>query len=191
MDKDELKDTLDFIMNRAGDDEFDVIVKAVQRRQKDRHLFSKVGGMRPERLAKDMSADIQQRFGTSMESIRGTMRSFMADLIRKEAPEISEADLNSLLEMYAKQGVKDSSSAKGKKGLPPEATLSMVKQFMDFSNGTMSASDKQYLWEAMPRWQDEYWESFDPEIKALVNGAVKGKIGMEQFWKAVYSILGL
>jgi hypothetical protein len=192
MGKEELKASLDYILNAASDEEFEVIVKAVQRRQKDRHLYSKMGGMNPERAAKTMSADIQKRFGTSMESIRGTVNGFVADIIRREAPEIPEEDLRSLLDMYAKQGTQEAGAGRGGRGdLPPEAALSMVKRFMAFSTGEMSASEQQYLWESMPRWQDEYWKSFSPEIKALIDGSLKGKIDADTFWNAVYSILGL
>lgn len=189
MEKDELRRTLDYIMNTASDGEFEVIVKAVMRRQRDSRLFSKSGGMNPERLAKEMSADIGRRFGADSDSLRATVRGFVADLIRKEAPEIAEADLEKLLDMYGKGGPGATGAAK--KDLPPQAVLSMLKQFMDFSTGAMAPSEKQYLWEAMPRWQDEYWDSFEPELKALVTGALKGKIGIEEFWTAVYSILGL
>jgi hypothetical protein len=176
-------------LNAASDEEFEVIVKAVQRRQKDRHLYSKIGGMNPGRAAKTMSADIQKRFGASMESIRGTVNGFVADIIRREAPQIPEEDLRSLLDMYAKQGTQEAAS--GRADLPPEASLSMVKRFMAFSTGGMSASEQQYLWESMPRWQDEYWKSFSPEIKALIDGSLKGKIDADTFWSAVYSVLGL
>jgi hypothetical protein len=193
MGRDELKQALDFILNDADDGEFEVLVKAVQRRQRDNSLFSSAGSMRPDKFAKKASGELQGRLGMSMESLRGTMRDFVADLIRKEMPEISDADLAKLVDVYDTADVKEARAANGKrdarKDLPPEAVLSMVKQFMDFSAGVMSASDKQYLWEAMPRWQDDYWKSFDPEIKALVDGALKGKIGIEEFWTAVHTIL--
>jgi hypothetical protein len=190
MGRDELKQALNFIMNSADDGEFEVIVKAVQRRQKDNSLFSQFGGMRPEKMAKKMAGELQD--GMNMEGIRQTVRGFVADIIRKEAPEISEEELQSLVGMYEQAGVRES-SGKGKKGadLPPDAVASMVKQFMDYSTGAMSASDQQFLWESMPRWQDEYWNAFDPELKALIDGALKGKIEGEAFWTAVYSILGL
>ncbi len=191
MEKAELKDILDFIMNRADENEFDVIVKAVQRRQKDRHIYSKLGGMNPERAAKKMSADIQERFGSSMESMRGTIRGFMTDLIRKEAPEIPEADLAALVEAFATEGMEKASATGHSSSLPPDALLTMIKQFIEYSTGQMKSSEQQFLWESMPRWQDEYWRSFPPQIKALVDGLLKGRIAAQEFWKAVYSILGL
>lgn len=190
MGRDELKQALDFILNSADDGEFEVIVKAVQRRQKDNSLFSRFGGMRPEKMAKKMADELQE--GMGMDGIRQTVRGFVADLIRREAPEISEEELQSLVGMYERSG-SNQGAGKGKQGpgLPPEAVLSMVKQFMDYSTGAMAASEQQYLWESMPRWQDEYWKAFDPEIKALIDGALKGKIESDAFWKAVYSVLGL
>jgi hypothetical protein len=55
----------------------------------------------------------------------------------------------------------------------------------------MPPSRQKALWEQMPRWQDEYWASFSPEIKALVKGYLEGRLDGDSFTTAVLSILGL
>lgn len=184
MARNELEAALDYILNRADESEFEVIVKAVERRHRDMR-FTPGGGGSPKRVAGEMARSISEGVGANMEGLREIIRGYVEDIVRKAAPGIGEEELTVLLEHWgAGQGVQ-AGKAKAQGSLPPEALRSMVKQFVSFSTGAMPPSEQKYLWQEMPRWQEEYWKAFPPEIKALVDGLLKGKIASEQFWPAI------
>jgi hypothetical protein len=189
MSRKELEFILDYILNKADSAEFEVISKACQRRGRDFKAFESLGGEGPGAMARRMAGELQDSVGATMESVRGTVRGFVADIIRKNAPEVSEEQLEALLEEYApKPGAK---RAEEPSALPPSALLGMVTSFVEFSRGAMAPSRQRELWESNPRWQDEYWAAFPSEIKALVKAYIEGKIDDETFGSAVLSILGL
>ncbi len=190
MGRDELRAALDYILNQADEGELEVIVKAVQRRQKDARIFSKIGGMSPERAAKDLAAKMSAQLGATKDSVEGLVRGFVADIIKKNAPGVSGEELDVLVEHYLKAG-KDSGASGAAASIPPEAVLDMVKRFVSYGAGAMPPSEQKALWDEMPRWQDAYWKTFSPQVKALVEAFLAGKLGQEQFWSAVMSVLGL
>jgi hypothetical protein len=189
MSRKELESILDFIMNRADQAEFEVIQKACERRIRDGKSFGKINGLGPAGAARKMAEDVQRQMGVSLEGVRSTVKSFVEDIIRKNAPEVSEEELAELLEAY----VPDPSIARAPKEsrLPPDALLSMVRQFVEYSQGLMPPSKQRELWESMPRWQDEYWAAFPGDVKALVKAYLEGKLDAERFGTALLSILGL
>ena len=86
MARKDLEAVLDYILNKADDGEFEVIKKACARRTKDKSVYASIGGEGPSAMAKRMSKELEDGVGASMESIRGTVRGFIADMVRKEAP---------------------------------------------------------------------------------------------------------
>jgi hypothetical protein len=190
MPRKELESVLDYILNKADAKEFDVISKAVQRRAHDNKAFESLGGEGPERMARRMAGELQQNVGATMESIRGTVRGFITEIIRKNAPEISEADLQALLDEYAPPEGAPRKAAK-RSPLPPEALLGMVRSFVEYSRGSMPPSRSRELWESNSRWQEEYWTAFPSEIKALIKAFLEGQIDDETFGSGVLSVLGL
>jgi hypothetical protein len=189
MSRKELEFTLDYILNKADAGEFEVIAKACQRRGRDIKAFESLGGEGPGAMAKRMAGELQNSVGATMESVRGTVRGFVEDIVRKNAPEITQAQLAALLDEYAPPagaGRKEADSS-----LPSEALLGMVTSFVEYSRGAMPPSSQRELWESNPRWQDEYWAAFPAEVKALVKAYIEGKIDSDTFGAAVLSILGL
>jgi hypothetical protein len=191
MSRKELEAVLDYILNHADDSEFEVIKKACERRAKDRSSFGKINGLGPGGTAQKMAADIQAQMGYSLDGVRATVRDFVEDIIRKNAPEVTEEELAALLEAYVPDPAKAKEKPKAASKLPPAALLNMVEEFVEFSQGQMAPSRQSELWEAMPRWQDEYWASFPPEIKAIVKAYLEGKLDAATFGTGLLSILGL
>jgi len=190
MPRNELEAVLDYILNKAEPREFEVIVKAVQRRARDQKAFERIGGEGPEAMARRMAGELQRDVGATMESVRGTVRNFITEIIRKNAPEISEADLQALLDECAPpEGA--ARKAAPKSPLPPEALLGMVRSFAEYSLGSMAPSRSRELWESNSRWQEEYWAAFPAEVKALVKAFLEGSIDEETFGKGLLSVLGL
>lgn len=193
MSRKELEAALDYIMNRADEEEFEVLLKACERRRRDRSLLGKIGGLGPSESARRAAEGIQGQMGYSLDGIRSMVKDFVADIIRKNAPEIPEEDLSALLDAY----VPDPETARERAGegsrtaLPPEALLKMAEQFVEYSGGTMSPSRQRALWEEMPRWQEAYWQAFTPEMKILIKAYLEGKLDAEEYAKAIVSILEL
>ena len=101
MSRKELSSVLDYILNKADAKEFEVIAKACQRRGRDMKAFESLGGEGPGAMARRMAGELKKGVGATMESVRGTVRGFVKDIIRKNAPEITEEQLAALLEEYA------------------------------------------------------------------------------------------
>ncbi|MEI6873768.1 MAG: hypothetical protein WCL50_01425, partial [Spirochaetota bacterium] len=100
MSRSELESVLDFIMNRASEAEFEVLRKACERRLRDGGAFAAIGSSSSTAMAKRMAADVDGMMGSSLDSIRETMRGFVEDLVRKHAPEISDGQLDELVASY-------------------------------------------------------------------------------------------
>jgi len=75
--------------------------------------------------------------------------------------------------------------------LPPEAVAMMVRDFVDYSLGLMPPSRQRELWEGLDAWQDKYWQAFSPELRAFVKARLEGRLAEDEFWSAVFSLLGL
>lgn len=195
MSRKELEAALDYIMNRADEEEFEVLLKACDRRRRDRSLLGKIGGLGPSESARRAADRIQGQMGYSIDGIRSMVKDFVADIIKKNAPEIPEEDLSALLDAYVPDPALARERAEegqvSRSPLPPEALLKMAEQFVEYSGGNMSPSRQRALWEEMPRWQDAYWQAFTPEMKILIKAYLEGKLDADEYAKAIVSILEL
>ncbi len=189
MGRRELQFVLDYILNKADASEFEVIAKACERRARDLKAFESLGGEGPGAMAHRLAGELERGVGATMESVRGTVRGFVADIVRKNAPEITEDQLQALLDEYAPPPGAKREQPKPK--LPPEAILGMVRSFVEYSEGRMPPSKQRELWESGTRWQDEYWTAFPAEVKALVKAYLEGRLDAESFGKALLTVLKL
>ncbi len=188
MTRKELEGLVDFILNRADDAEFEVVLKACERRQKDRHVYAGLGGKNPQAAAKGMAKAIESQMGSTLDGLRGQVRDFVADIIRKNAPELDDAQIDELLAHYAPD---PSERKKPESRLPPDAVVGMTRDFVEYAEGRMAPSRQQELWEQMPRWQDNYWNAMPGEVRAFVKAYLEGRIDLETMWRAVASVLGV
>lgn len=210
MSRRELEIVLDYILNKADATEFEVIAKACQRRGRDLKAFESLGGEGPNAMARRLAGELETGVGATMENVRGTVRAFVADIVRKNAPEVTEEQLAALLDEYAPpmsspsggligeltrepsgERLADDRRKKAVSPLPPDAVLGMVSSFLEYSRGAMAPSRQRELWEASPRWQDEYWAAFPPDAKALIKAYLEGKMSDDTFGSAILSVLGL
>lgn len=194
MARSQLATILEFILNQADDAEFEVIKSACERRIRDRTAFASLGGEGPGAMARRLASELEVGVGATMESVRATMKGFVADIVRKHAPEVSEEQLAAILEEYlsdAKGRAAPKDVAETEQSLPPEAILGMVRSFVAYSEGRMPPSQQQELWETNPRWQDQYWAAFSGEIKTLVKAYLEGRINGDTFGTALLSLLKL
>lgn len=199
MAKSELQAVVDYILNKAGPGEFEVIVKACERRRHDMGKYAGLGGLNPGVLAGKMAASVQEGLSSSNEGLRNSVREYVTRLVRQKEPDASDAQIEAMLDQILPD--RSSSAAAGGSAagsrpdiideLPPEAVMMMVRDFCDYSLGLMPPSRQQELWEGIPQWQDQYWTVFSPEIKAFVKARLEGRLQEDEFWSAVFSVLGL
>ncbi|OHD25503.1 MAG: hypothetical protein A2Y38_11175 [Spirochaetes bacterium GWB1_59_5] len=200
MAKNELQTVVDYILNKAGPGEFEVIVKACERRRHDMGKYAGLGGLNPGALAEKMAASVQEGLASSGSGLRDSVRDYVARLVRQKEPNASDEQIEAMLDQILPDrsssgpgGFADGASSRPEISdeLPPEAVMMMVRDFCDYSLGLMPPSKQQELWEGIPQWQDQYWKAFSAEIKAFVKARLEGRLQEEEFWSAVFSVLGL
>ena len=169
---DDLLFIIDYILHRADLRELDAVAAAVERRQRQ---ISDIGGtpFTPEEAAKKMSESIYASIDASMDGVRHTFRNYAADLLQKEAPELSKEQLAELVDSWIPQ----SGGSRGKssraslakngsvQGIPADLLYEMVIQFVSYSLGEMPVETQRSLTAAMHNWTESYWRRFPTGIK--------------------------
>jgi hypothetical protein len=194
MAKSELQAIVDYILNKADEREFEVILKACERKKRDQGKYAALGGLNPGALAEKMAASVQVGVEASMDGLRNTVRDYVARIVRQKEPGASDEAIEALLDevLPDRSGVPAGGHAlEAEDELPPEALAMMIRDFVDYSLGMMPPSKQQELWERMPDWQNLYWKTFSPGMKAFIKARLEGRLQEDGFWSAVFSILGL
>lgn len=215
----ELMGVLDYILNRCTLREIDALEAAVERRRRDLSSQTGIISLDPARAAREMSGAVQNSINQSMDSIRGTFRQFAADLIRKEAPELSEDQMAELLDQWIPENMsmdasgKVSSSSSGPlpldsaampadtanytglaqkgliNGIPPDAMYEMIRQFVEYSGGTMPLAEEASLREAVGDWTAVYWKKFPREVQNLIRRFISGSLTGAEFDSCLSQLL--
>lgn len=181
-DKNELFRIADFILNKADDGDLEVIREALKRRldRKDKSPC----GIEINRLAHATGEAVEKQLSASKEQIRETVTGLVKNIIKQNAPEIGDKEMQILLDEWVpadgKKKTQPQSSA-----LPPDVILKMIEQFLSFSNGQMSVSEQTALRESIPDWQEVYWARFSPKIRGLLTLYLKGKIDSNTCWSEI------
>ena len=189
MERDELFSIVDLILNHSNDGDIDVIMEAIKRRAKGRNSGT-FRGINPERLAKESAAVLNKQMSYSVDGVRKMIQDFAVDIIQKEAPELDESQIKDLMDSW----IPDPSQRKAKKNMAPvpdDVLLTMIRQLLAFSVGTMSASEQTELYNNIPDWQKEYWSRLPDGIRDVLTLFLKGSIDEETCWSQVYSVLNL
>jgi hypothetical protein len=186
MERDELFSIVNLILNSSNDGDIEVIMEAVKRRAKGRNTGT-FRGINPERLAKESAAVLNSQMSYSVEGIRKMIQDFAVGIIQKEAPELDPKQIQSLLDSW----IPDPSSKKvnNNSPLPDDVMLTMIRQLLAYSVGTMSASEQTELYNNIPDWQREYWGRLPNGIRDILTLFLKGSIDEETCWSQVYSAL--
>lgn len=96
----ELMLVLDYILNRCTLREIDAVASAVDRRRDDLTASTGIISLDPDRAAHVMSNAVQKSIDQGMEGIRKSFRNFAVDLIRKEAPELTDEQMGELVDSW-------------------------------------------------------------------------------------------
>jgi hypothetical protein len=177
----ELVQTLDYILNRCDEGAIEAVAAAVIRRRRNLALF---GGSRqvpdPAKMAQELSAQVTS--ASALEGLKDTVRNMAVRIIRQEAPELTDAQVDELTRTW----IPSRKAAQGEDGgsekqPPPDMLEAMVRQFVSYSLGRMPHVEDQNLRSAMGSWPERYWNVFPPVVRALLNDLIKGKITESEF----------
>ncbi|SRR6056297_58000 len=210
MKRDALYKIVDTILNHATEDDLEVIEAALQRRYGEEEE-NNAGAFQfsPRKAADESAHTIADQISYSKSTIRNMIKNFAVDIIRKEAPELSDEQIRELLEAWipdpegnssksesagSSQGKSDGSSRGGqqenrKSTVPPDMMITMIEQFIEYSEGRLSVRRQAQLRQEMGEWQETYWKWFPPDIREAVSLYLKGTIDKETFWLDVHKCL--
>ncbi len=191
----ELVRVLDYILNRSDENTIEAIAAAVVRRKRDLSLFGSAGLPDPKSWARRVAADVN--VNASLEGIRGTVRNMVSEMLKREAPELSDGEREELLNAWipsqragttgaaarwtAVGDANMSGSGTSGKILPPEVLGAMVRQFVAFSQGTLDSKEDAALRKELGSWPERYWDAFPALIKSLVTEYLQGELDEASF----------
>jgi hypothetical protein len=191
---------LDYILNKATMRELEAFAAAVERRQGQlAGAINPTMPFTPEQAAKKMSESIYASIDASMDGVRHTFRDYAADLLQKEAPELSKEQIIGLVDSWIPQ----SSGKRGKnrraslakngsvQGIPADLLYEMVIQFVSYSLGEMPVETQRSLTAAMHNWTESYWRRFPTGIKQEIKAFLNGEITSGEFQGHLREMLGL
>ena len=191
---------LDYILNKANMREIEALAAALERRQGQLDgAINPAIPFTPEQAAKKMSESIYASIDASMDGVRHTFRDYAADLLQKEAPELSKEQITGLVDSWIPQ----SSGKRGKnrrvslakngsvQGIPADLLYEMVIQFVSYSLGEMPVETQRSLTAAMHNWTESYWRRFPAGIKQEIKAFLNGEITSGEFQHTVCELLGL
>ena len=182
MENSELYNIVDYILNKAGDRELEVIKEALRRRIENRSRSPM--GIDISRMAHDAGSSLAEQVASSKDYIRDTVKDFVIRTIKQEAPGISDRDLNVLLDQWVPDPEKAEKNDTGAQ-LPSDVIIKMIDQILRFSSGEMSVSEQAELNKSMPDWQENYWKHFPDKIRGLITLYLKGKIDSGTCWDEI------
>ena len=191
---------LDYILNRANIREIEAFSAAVERRQGQLEgtINSNIP-FTPEEAAKKMSESIYASIDASMDGVRHTFRDYAADILQKEAPELSKEQIIGLVDSWIPQ----SGGSHGKshraslakngsvQGMPADLLYEMVIQFVSYSLGEMPVETQRSLTAAMHNWTESYWRRFPTGVKQEIKVFLNGEMTSGEFQSHVRELLGL
>ncbi len=187
---------LDYILNQSTTRELEALAAAVDRRQKQLEK-SGLGSINPNISAKKMADSIHQSIDTSLDGVRNTFRNYAADLLAKEAPELSEAQLKELVDTWIPQKTAQNRRMRSLEkngmvcGLPVDALYEMILQFTSYGLGEMPKEEEQAIAASVRDWQRVYWERFPAEIKHTIREFLHGKSDVTNFYTSIRELLNI
>jgi hypothetical protein len=185
----ELVKVMDYILNRCDEAAIDVVAAAVVRRRRELSLFGSQHMPDPQKMARELSSRIN--VGASIGGLKETVRSMAERIIRREAPELTDAQINELTAAWI-PGEKDGAPGREpEKALPHDLLEAMVDQFVSFSLGRMSPREDKTLRDEMGSWPERYWKSFPQVIQLIISEFLKGGVTEGEFKSQIETALAM
>ena len=155
-----------------------MLAEAVVRRRRDLSVFDAIGGIPdPDRMTKEITEKINAGINNGIEGMKTSVREMIVRIIKEHEPGLSESQIDELCNAWM-----PSAGDTGKKeNLPNDVILSMIEQYITFSNGTMPESVDQKLRQEMGAWPQRYWDAFPPVVRQIITDYLKEKIPEKEF----------
>ncbi len=197
MERDALYKVVDAILNHATEDDLEVIQAAIERRMgTEEDTTAGAFQFSPKKIAEESAHTIADQISYSKDTIRNMIKNFAVDIIRKDAPELTDEQVRELLEAWipdpehAKQKkTKAEQQAQPESNIPSDMMITMVEQFIAYSEGRLPVRQQAQLRQEMGEWQETYWKWFPPKIRDAISLYLKGTIDKESFWLDVHKNL--
>jgi hypothetical protein len=178
----ELVKALDFILNRCDEAAIEAVAAAVVRRRRDLAMFGGKGKLPdPKRMARDLASRIDA--GGSMGFIRETVRDTALRIIQQEAPELSEAQTEALIDSWV-PGPEEIQA-------PPGVLTAMIGQFAAYSRGGMDAAEDESLRAQFGAWPERYWKAFPQLVRLIIGEYLRDEISEAEFYSKIQTALTL
>ena len=190
---------VEYILNIADPPDLEVIQAALEKRLNDKSR-APVMGLNPAKMAAEATDRMNEQLGFSKKAVTDMAVNFVEDIIRKNAPELSDEQVKELMSSFlpesaggiGKQAEKPSfkGSERGE-DLPPGMIIQMIQQFIEYSENSMSAAEQVQMETEIPGWKEKYWKSFPGQIQKLISLYLNGDIDRQRFDSHVCEVLGL
>jgi len=182
---------IEFILNRASSAELEVIAEALKRRQSP---GKGLGGISPRGMAENVAEKVKQQLG-GMLDVKAISRQIVTDLIRQKEPNISDKELEVLLDNWlpGTAGARkdaaqraEQSQEQAEERMAPDVLITMISQYVSARQGILPKEEQ----EKLPKnWQSRYWESFPDKIRGRIREYFSGRLNEVGFWDSVISSL--
>ncbi len=183
---------LEFILNRASSAELEIIAEALKRR---RSPGKGLGGISPRSMAENVAQKVKQQLG-GMLDVQSISRQIVTDLIRQKEPNISDEELEVLLNNWlpgtargrpeAAQEAEPAERSQEQERMAPDVLITMISQYVSARRGTLPREEQDRL---PKNWQSKYWESFPDRIRGRIREHLNGRLTEVEFWDSVISSL--
>lgn len=167
MKDDDIKNTmLDRFLRNATIEEMEELYRLLDERDRKGRRGPGIGmggKLDLDSMAKNMSRQIQEQLGMANLNMKKMARDLVVQLALQHKPDITDRELNAIVNQMVPDGRKSSVAKK----LPPDLLMTMVIQFVetDINSGG--------------EWKKRYWEVFPEDIKLGIAGFLSGDIGKE------------
>ena len=184
----ELVKVLDYILNRCDEGAIEAVSAAVVRRKRDLAMFGGMGKLPdPKRMAKELASQIN--VNATIDGLAGTVRNMAARIIRQEAPELDDEQVEGLVRAWVPGADRQGFSAGN--AVPSELLLAMIGQFIAYSRGTMDPAEERELRSEIGAWPDRYWKAFPRVVQLIVSDYLKGEMAEGEFNAKIGAALSL
>ncbi|MBN1647663.1 MAG: hypothetical protein JW874_06500 [Spirochaetales bacterium] len=179
----DIKQVLDFILNKAGDRDLAVITEALKRRS---DKASGLGGLDVGAMARENARNVAQQMNVDKDQIRDMVRDFTVKIITQNAPELTPAQVEAILDDTLPDGNAAGSNASN---LPADVLETMIRQFLSFSMNKMSLREQEKLHAEMHDWYEQYWKIFPDSVQYVLKDHIEGRISEEEYKARISEIL--
>jgi hypothetical protein len=132
-------------------------------------------------MAESMTRQINT--GASIDGLRQTIMDMAVRIIRQEAPELSDEQIAQLTRAWIP------SAQEG--DLPRDLLLSMIEQFVAFSQGNMGKAEDGELRKELGSWPERYWKAFPQVVRLIITDYLNGGLSENDFNRKIGTALAL